>query len=63
MLSIYTKLASHALAIERESSSKHARNCVYLSKVENGSYHQELVLHPIPEHVDELSTLVGIKLT
>ena len=26
------------------------------------SYHQELVSHPTPEHVDELSSLVRIKL-
>ena len=49
MLSIYAKLSSHVLAIrererERESGSKHARNCVYLSKIENSSYHQELDL-------------------
>ena len=40
---------------ERESSSKHAKNCVDLIKIENSSYHQELVPHPMPEHVDELS--------
>ena len=45
MLSIYAKPSSHVLAIqERESGSKHARNYVYLSKIENSSYHQELDL-------------------
>ena len=29
---------------ERESGSKHARNCVYLSKIENSAYRQELDL-------------------
>ena len=36
-LSLYAKLSSHILAIrerERENGSKHARNCVYLSKIE-----------------------------
>ena len=42
MLSLYAKLSSHALAIqERESGSKHVRNWVYLSKIENSSYGQE----------------------
>ena len=45
-----------------ESGSKHARNYVYLSKIENCSYHPELVSHPIPEHVDKLSSSVRIKL-
>ena len=37
---IYAKLSSHVCAIrERESGSKYARNCVYLSKIENRSYH------------------------
>ena len=43
MLSIHAKLFSHLHAIgERESGSKHAMNCVYLNKVENSSYHQNL---------------------
>ena len=40
---------------ERESGSKHARTCVYLSRIETSFYHQELVPHPMTEHVDELS--------
>ena len=40
---------------ERETGSKHARNCVYLSKIEISSYHQGLVSHPMPEHVEALS--------
>ena len=45
---------------ERGSGSIHARNCVHLSKVENNSYHQELVSHTMLEleHVDELSSLL-----
>ena len=43
MLSIYAKLSSHTCYL-RESGSKHARNCVYLSKIENSSDHQELDL-------------------
>ena len=39
---------------DRDSDSKHARNSVYLSKIENSSYPQELVSHSMPEHVDEL---------
>ena len=39
-----------------------ARNCVNLSKIENSSYHQELVTHPMPEHVNEFSNLVEIEL-
>ena len=56
-------VASHLLAVrERESSSIHARNCVYLnSKNKNSFYHQELVSHPMPEYVVELSSLVRIK--
>ena len=42
MLSIYPKLFNNVLAIrERESGSKQA-NCVYLSRIENSSDHQEL---------------------
>ena len=45
MLSIYAKLSSHVVAIrKREHGSKPARNCVYLSKIENSFYHQELDL-------------------
>ena len=42
----------------REKGYKHARNCVYLGKIENSSYNQELVSHPMPECVDELSSLI-----
>ena len=43
--SIYAKLSSHVFAIqERERGSKHARNCVYLCKIENSSFYQELDL-------------------
>ena len=58
MLSIYAKLSSHVLTIrerERESGSKHARNCVYLGKIENSSYYQELESHPMPEYIEALS--------
>ena len=53
MLSIHDKLSSHLLAV-RESGSKHARNCVYF---------QELVSHPMSEHVDELNSLVPITIS
>ena len=43
---------------ERLSGSKYAMHCVYLSKIENSSYHQELVSQPMPEHIDELSSSV-----
>ena len=43
---------------EREIGRKHERNCVYLRKIENCSYNQELLSHPMPEHVDELNRLV-----
>ena len=42
MLSIYAKLSSHVLVTDRESGYKHARNWVYISKIENSSYHHEL---------------------
>ena len=58
MLSIYFNLSNHLLAAQRESGSKHERNCVYLSMIENISYHQELVSHPMPEHVEELNRSV-----
>ena len=54
LLSIYAKLSSHVLAFERASSSKHARNCVYLSKIENSSSLSELVTHSKPEHIEAL---------
>ena len=54
MLSINAKLSSHVLAV-RETGSKHARNCDYLSKMENSSYYQELVSHHMPEHIEALS--------
>ena len=44
----------HSLSI-RKSSSERARNCNYLSKIENSSYNQEIVSHPMPEHFDESS--------
>ena len=44
---------------EGESGSKHARNCVYLSKMKIvPSYHQEFISHPMPEHIEGLSSLV-----
>ena len=42
----------------RKSSSKHARNCVYLIKIENSFYYLKLLSHAMPEHVAELSSLV-----
>ena len=47
---------------ENGSGSKHARNCVYLSKIKNSSSYQELVSYRMPEHVEKLSSLVRIKL-
>ena len=47
---------------ESASGCKHARNCVYLSKIENSSYHQKLVSHRMAEHFVELCNLVRIKL-
>ena len=35
---------------EREA---YARNCVYLSKIENNSYHQKIVILPMPVLVVE----------
>ena len=52
-------VASHILVF-REWTTE--RTCVYLNKIENSSYHQELVSHPMSENVDELSSLVIIKL-
>ena len=43
---------------EGESGSIHERNSLYFSKIENSSYHLELVLHPMPELVEKLSSLV-----
>ena len=43
-----------------ESGSTHVRNRVYPCKIENRSY-QELVSHAIPDHIDELSSLVRLK--
>ena len=48
MLSIYAKLYSHLAVQKRESGCMHARNCVYLSKIENSSYYQEFVSHLMP---------------
>ena len=45
-----------------QSFTRCPRECVYLSKIENSSYHQKLVSHPISEHVNELSSLVRLKL-
>ena len=44
------------------ADSTHARKSVHLSKIENSSHHHELVYHPMSEKVDELSSLVRIKL-
>ena len=55
-------LNCHQLTLqERESSSKHERNYAYLSKIENSSDHQELISHPIPEHIGVLDFLVRKK--
>ena len=55
-------VACHLLGVwERERAAVHVRNCVYLSKIENNSYYQELVSLPIPAFVDELSSLNRIK--
>ena len=46
---IYAKQSSCQLAVwKRESGGTHARNCVNLSKIENSSYYQEHVSHPMP---------------
>ena len=47
MVSIYAKLSSHLAVRKRERGCTHARNCVYLSKMKNSSYCQELVSHPM----------------
>ena len=57
ILPIYAKQYCHLLAV-REGST-HARNCVYLDK---SSYQQELLFHPMPQHVDKWSSLDRIKL-
>ena len=50
MLSIYAKLSNDLLTMCPRKRVVHARNSIYLSKVENYSYyHQELVSHPMPE--------------
>ena len=48
MLSIYAKLFIRLLAVLKRERCTHATNCVYLSKIENGSYYQEHVSHPMP---------------
>ena len=46
--------SSHLLT-ERERESKRARNCVYLARLKLvPSYNQELVSHPMPEHIEAL---------
>ena len=50
MLSIYAKLSSYLLAVLRESGSKHVGNCLRIGP----SHHQELVSHPMPDHIDAL---------
>ncbi len=52
MLSLCAKLSSlcsrYLRERERENGLTYARNCVYLSKIENSSYYQELVSHQMP---------------
>ena len=61
MLSTYANLSSHLLVVrKRESGCTHARNCVYLSKIEivptiTNLYHIQC------QCVDKLSSLVWIK--
>ena len=58
MLSVYAKLSSHLLAFRERATD--ARDCAYLIKVENNSHHKTLS-HPMPEHVDDLTSLVRKK--
>ena len=55
-------MPSYLLADEGVNDNTHGRNRVYLSNIENSSYNQELVSHPMLEYVDELRTSVRIKL-
>ena len=52
MLSIYAKLSSRRLAVQKRGSGcTYAGNCVYLSKIKNFYYIQ-------CQYVDELSSLI-----
>ena len=55
ILSIYAKLYSQSSTrCPRESDSTHASYCVYLSKIEKGSYHHKNLHHiPMLVHVNE----------
>ena len=43
---------------EKIKSGCTERKCVYLSKIENSCYYQELVSHPMAECVAEMSSLI-----
>ena len=45
---------------ERKRAAAHMQGTVFTiyRKIENSSYYQELVSHPMPECVDELNSLV-----
>ena len=44
---------------ERERATVNKQgNMFTLARFENSSYHQDLVSHPMPEHVDEFSSIV-----
>ena len=58
MLSIYAKLSSHLLAVKGERVEVNTQGAVltlarFLKKV--SSYHQELISHPMPEHIEVMS--------
>ena len=60
MLSICAILSSHLLAVQ-ESGSKHARNCVYLSKIETISFEsvKSYVFSPGKHIGREIAAAVG----
>ena len=57
MLSIYATLSSHYSLSEREREAVNMQGTVFtlarLKIVHN--YHQELVSHPMPEHIEALN--------
>ena len=61
MLSTYAKLSSHLLAVlererEREREAVNMQESVFTLAILKivPSYHQELVSHPMPEHIEAL---------
>ena len=54
MLSIDAKLSSHLLVSDRVSGSKHSRDWVYVSKIENSSKLPSRTVS-MPERIEALS--------